>query len=107
MNKFNKKALTLVEIMIMVVILSLLASMAIPAVRKVKLDSIARMAIEGKTLDYDSEMYLRENFDRLSAVRKSHLDRETLKPIAKPDAQPRQAQTIIIDGKTYYIVPKE
>jgi type IV pilus assembly protein PilA len=52
-----KKAFTLVEVMIVAVIISLLAAMAIPAVQKVKAERIGKCLKAGKNVSEKDRQY--------------------------------------------------
>lgn len=91
----NKSAFTLVEIMIVVVIIGLIASMAIPAFQKVRENAIIRKQEMGQRLSPDEVRFLRERKINAhdNAVRRTTVNAEN-------------AREIVIDGKTYLLIEK-
>ena len=83
----SKKAFTLVEIMIVIVIIGLVAAMAIPAYQKIKGDSRKPKAYVGNVLPR-------------SEVSEPAVTKE-------PTTNAAGFQTLVVDGVVYYVVPKQ
>ena len=110
-----KKAFTVVEVMIVVVIIGLLAAMAIPAFQKVKYSSLAKAYKNGQSLTTEERKYVIEyrsnhpkDFETETTASVEHTSVPATLPqflgvTAKGDA----FQTVVVEGKTYILVPKQ
>jgi prepilin-type N-terminal cleavage/methylation domain-containing protein len=92
--KTNKcSGFTLVEMMIIAVIIGLLAAMAIPAVQKVKFDTIESKVTKGQYVSPQEYRFYRESryFKPLPVVENKTIN---------------YSGEIVINGKTYLLVEK-
>lgn len=99
-----KKAFTLVEVMIILVIVGLLAAMAIPAYVKVKVNNIAKQVYIGNTVSREDYQYLQQNIEMVneeyrSKKRPVEIERQTM-------PEPMTPETIVINGKKFKLVPE-
>jgi prepilin-type N-terminal cleavage/methylation domain-containing protein len=105
-----KKAFTLVEIMICVVIFGLLLSMGIPAFHKVKYNSIEKRIKQGVRVEKEEmEYYKRHKTENKSNTYISTKVEEEVKLdnneyIVIRDKE--QIKEVIIDGQTVYLIKK-
>ena len=105
MQTKSKNGFTFVEIMIVFVIM-LLSSMAILAFQKVKIDSLAKAYVQGKSLSAEQIEYLNANIGRVNEDLRKRIVGEVEVPRPVPfQATNGNFQTIIINGKTYKLVP--
>lgn len=101
--KTSKKAFTIVEIMIVVVVFGLIAAMVVPAYQGVKVNSLAKKAYHGERLTQDQRDYIRINASKVSSEWKVVESERTSPWSSNTTGTP---QTIVIDGKTYKLVPQ-
>lgn len=100
----TNKGFTLVEIMIVIVIITLLAAMAIPAFQRVKYNSIENRYKKGEKLSKEQLQYLQEyredhgkKDEKFVAISEYTSSSNTSSEI--------KIDKITIDGKEYYLVP--
>jgi len=99
-----KKAFTLVEVMIVVVIIGLLAAMWIPAMTSVKVNKIAKDVYDGRTVSNSDYEYLATN---IKLVDDKYRVKQPLVELIRPASQPLEQNIImVIDGKKYKLVPQ-
>lgn len=108
----NKKAFTLLEVIIVVVIIGLLASLIIPTVQRVRFNTIVNAYNKGVKVDPERLKWARE-YSKGSELKESLWKRPNsttdVHVESVPDETPRgfNLQKVVIDGKTYYIVPRD
>ena len=89
-----------------VFVIMLLSSMAILAFQKVKIDSLAKAYVQGKSLSAEQIEYLNANIGRVNEDLRKRIVGEVEVPRPVPfQATNGNFQTIIINGKTYKLVP--
>lgn len=94
----KRKAFTLVEIMIVIVIIGLLAAMAIPAFQKVKQNSLERRISTGTASRDDWVQYNKLVKDKKAA---------RIKPATMDKVEAEGRSIITIEGKEYILVTRD
>jgi prepilin-type N-terminal cleavage/methylation domain-containing protein len=104
----KRKAFTIVEVVIVIIIIGLLAAMAIPAFHKVRVNSLAKAVASGQTISEKDADYLRKYSSDIPRefLDKIDVERGTQKSVIYVAPQTiKFDQTIILNGKTYGLVP--
>lgn len=108
------KAFTFTEVMIVVVIVGLLLAMAIPAIEHVRMHSIEKLVVDGKATReqrHEYEEWTRnrkaDTQERLDKLRYEveEKTREMGSAVISPDSI--SLQTLKVNGKTYFLLPKQ
>lgn len=89
----NKKAFTLIELMIVFAIIGLLTAMLVPAYQKVREAQYVRAYNNGEKLNKEQLAIVREYYK----VNKNKFNLDEFR---------EEHKTIVIDGKTYKLVPE-
>jgi prepilin-type N-terminal cleavage/methylation domain-containing protein len=109
----NKKAFTLVEIMVLVVIVGLLAAMAIPVFHKVKENEKAKHSLETKKTETENVLP--------RVLNNGHFEESSLAKMVKKKAENHDANDaacpndvnnpigteVVLNGKVYIIIEKK
>jgi len=103
MQIIAKKAFTLVEVMIIIIVIGLLAAMAIPAFHKVRINSLAKSVARGETISDEQRRLLEDNLNHVNDDLRAKITRRAPSVV---EISVDNFQTIVINGKTYKLVPQ-